>query len=70
VRTRWRRALLAVFDHHGLDRGDHAVRHLDLHLVGPDALDRVVEVDLAAVDPDAAGLADRLRDVLGGDRAE
>ena len=48
----------------------HAVADLDRDHAGADRLDRLLEVDLAAVDVDAAGLLDRVDDVLRGDRAE
>ena len=43
---------------------------LDDDHAGADGLDRLVEVDVAAVDRDAARLLDRVDDVLRGDRAE
>jgi hypothetical protein len=53
-----------------LDRRRHAVVELDDHHVGADVADRLLEVDAAAVDGDAARLADRVGDVLRGHRAE
>ena len=55
-----------------LDAGGDAALELELDLVGPDLLDRLLQVDLAAVDsstPPSASL-DRLGDVLVRDRAE
>ena len=57
-------------DDHGLDGRGHVVGDLDDDHVGPGVADRVLEVDLAAVDADAARVADRVGDVLRGDRAE
>src|SRR5829696_4578148 len=61
---------LLLLDHHGLDVGEHAVADLDGHHAGADRADRLLEVHLALVDLEAAGLLDRVDDVLGGDRAE
>src|SRR5579871_2519337 len=57
-------------DDHGLDGRGDLVGHLDYDHVGPDVPDRLVEMDLAPVDPDPACFADRIRDVLGRHRAE
>ena len=46
------------------------VGDLDDDHAGADGLDRLVEVDVAAVDRDAARLLDGVGDVLRGDRAE
>ena len=48
----------------------HAVDDLDDDHVGADVLDRLGQVHVAFVDPQAARFADRGGDVLGGDRAE
>src|SRR3954470_2858480 len=64
------RSLLLLFDDERLDGRRHAVGDLDDDHVGADVLDRLLEVDLPAVDLQAAGVADRVGDVLGGDRAE
>ena len=61
---------LLLLDDHRLDGRRDAVLDLDDDHVGPDVLDRLLEVDLAAVDLDAAGVLDRVGDVLVGDRAE
>src|SRR4051812_38257079 len=61
---------LVLLDDHGLDGRDDAVLDLDLDHARPDGADRLLEVDLAAVDRDAAGLLDRVDDVLRRDRAE
>src|SRR4051812_2675371 len=61
---------LFLLDGHGLDGRDDAVLDLDLDHARPDGADRLLEVDLAAVDRDAAGLLDRVDDVLRRDRAE
>ena len=47
----------ARLDDHRLDRRGDAVVDLDDHHVGADVADRLLEVDLAAVDRDAAGVA-------------
>ena len=47
---------LLLLDDHRLDGRDDAVGDLDLDHVGPDGADRLVEVDLAAVELEAAGL--------------
>ena len=57
-------AALLLLDDHRLDGRGDAVGDLDDDHVGADVLDRLVEVDLAAVDRDAAGLLDRVGDVL------
>src|SRR4051812_40811301 len=61
---------LLLFDHQRLDGRRHAVGDLHDDHVGADVLDRLLEVDLPAVDLQAAGIADRVGDVLGRDRAE
>src|SRR4051794_27643002 len=56
--------------HDGLDgRGDTIV-HLDRDHVRSRGLDRLVELDLAAVELQSASLADGIDDLLRGDRAE
>src|SRR5688500_18042234 len=65
-----RRARLLLLDDHRLDARDDAVGDLDLDHARAHGLDRLLEVDLAAIDADAAGLLDRLDDVLRGHRAE
>src|SRR4051812_9310679 len=47
-----------------------ALVHLDRHHVGSGGADRVVELDLALVQLEAARLLDRVDDVLRGDRSE
>jgi hypothetical protein len=69
VRGASRKELL-LFDDHRLDGRGDVVGDLDDHHARPDGLDRLVEVDLALVELDAAGLADRIDDVLRGDGAE
>src|SRR5687768_9024819 len=61
------RVSLRSYDH-GLHRRGHPVGDLDDDHVGADVADRLVEVDLAAVHLDAAGVADRVDDVLRRDR--
>src|SRR5919198_65098 len=63
------RALLLLDDHRLDGRGD-AGRDLDLDHPRADGLDRLAEADVVAVDRDAAGLLDRVRDVLRGHGAE
>ena len=53
-----------LLDHHGLDVGEHAVADLDGDHAGAGRADRLLEVDLAPVDLEAAGLLDRVDDVL------
>src|SRR5436309_2396783 len=56
--------------HDGLDgRGDTVV-HLDRDHVRSRGLDRLLELDLAAVQLQSASLADGIDDLLRGDRAE
>src|SRR5919199_988877 len=62
------RALL-LLDDHRLDGRRDAVGHLDVDHARADRADRLLQVDLAAVDADPARLADRVRDVLRRDRA-
>ena len=50
---------LALFGDDRLHRGDRAVGDLDLDHVGADLADRLLEADVAAVDAQVAGLADR-----------
>src|SRR6188472_1938146 len=50
------------------DLGGHPREHLDRHLVGAERLERLLEVDLVAVDLDAPA-GERVGDVLGRDRA-
>src|SRR3954447_23316226 len=64
----WGRLLL--LDHHGLDRGGDALVDLHDHHARADRADGLVEMDLAAVDGDAAGLLNGVDDVLCGDGAE
>ena len=59
-----------LLDDHRLDGRGDAVLDLDDDHVRADVPDRLLEVDLAPVDLDAARLADRVGDVLRGDRAE
>src|SRR5688500_10538253 len=54
----------------GLDLGGHAVVDLDGDHVRAGGLDRLVEVDAALVDLEAAGLLDRVDDVLRRDGSE
>ena len=54
----------------GLDGRGDAIVHLDRDHVGSRVADRLLQVDLATVEPQAAGLADRVDDLLSGDRAE
>src|SRR5579884_413740 len=61
---------LAGGDDHRLDGGGHLVGDFDHDHVRPGVADRLLEVDLAPVDSNAASVADRVGDVLGGDRAE
>src|SRR5215210_4932109 len=63
------RALL-LLDHHRLDRRGHAVLDLDYDHARADRLDRLVEVDVTAVDRDAARVLDRVGDVLRCHRSE
>ena len=63
-------AELLLLDDHRLDGRHHAVLDLDDDHVRADVADRLLEVDLALVDLDPARVADRVGDVLGGDRAE
>ncbi len=65
-----RGAALLLLDDHRLDGRVHALVDLDDDHVRADVADRLLELDLAAVDSDSAGLADRVGDVLRGDRAE
>src|SRR5436305_925335 len=69
VGARWAPARLQLGDD-GLDGRLDARGDLDGDHVRADGLDRLVEVDVPAVDPQAARLVDRVGDVLGGDRAE
>src|SRR5829696_9900486 len=62
------RALLRGDD--GLDLGCDAFRDLDLDHVRAGRLDRLAEQDLAAVEPQVAGLAHGVDHVLRGHRAE
>ena len=61
---------LLLLDDHGLDGRGDAVLDLDDDHARADGADRLLEVDLAAVDRDAAGLLDRVDDVLRRDGAE
>src|SRR4051812_23381801 len=61
---------LLLLDHHGLDGRDDAVLDLDLDHARSDGADRLLEVDLATVDRDAARFLDRVHDVLRRDGAE
>src|SRR6185295_14277624 len=61
---------LLLLDDHRLDGRGDAVLDLDVDHAGADRADRLLEVDLAAIDLDAAGLLDRVDDVLRRDRAE
>src|SRR4051794_3873913 len=65
-----RAVTLLLLDDHRLDGRGDAVLDLDVDHAGADRADRLLEVDLAAVDLDAAGLLDRVDDVLRGDRTE
>src|SRR5439155_15197474 len=64
------RAALLLFDDHRLDGRGDVVGDLDDDHARADRADRLIEVDLAAVDADAAGLADGVDDVLRRDGAE
>src|SRR3954471_5627342 len=61
---------LLLLDDHRLDGRDDAVLDLDLDHAGADGPDRLLEVDLAAIDGDPAGVLDGVDDVLRGHRAE
>src|SRR3954470_4937806 len=61
---------LLLLDDHRLDGRGDAVLDLDVDHAGADRADRLLEVDLAAVDRDPAGLLDRVGDVLRGDGRE
>src|SRR4051794_17721596 len=65
-----RAVTLLLLDDHRLDGRGDAVLDLDVDHAGADRADRLLEVDLAAIDRDAAGLLDRIDDVLRRDRAE
>src|SRR5690242_801415 len=69
-RLRGVRAGLLRVDDDRLDRRRDAVADPDDDLVGADVADRLLEVDVAAVDVEPAGVLDRVGDVLRGDRAE
>src|SRR4051794_26718809 len=73
VGAKWKRSPfgpLLLLDDHRLDGRDDARRDLDLDHARPDRLDRLAETDVVAVDRDAPGLLDGVRDVLRRDRAE
>src|ERR1700733_2662794 len=53
-----------------LDRGDGAVGKLDLDHEGADFAQRLLEPDAFFLDPQVAGLAQGVDDLLGADRAE
>src|SRR3954454_21702957 len=53
-------ALLALFGDDRLDLGGRAAGHLDLDHEGADLADRLLQADLAPVDPQAARLLDRV----------
>src|SRR5689334_3236782 len=61
---------LLLLDDHRLDGRGDAVLDLDVDHPGADRADRLLEVDLAAIDLDAAGLLDRVDDVLRRHGAE
>src|SRR3954469_303840 len=61
---------LLLIDDDRLDGRRDVVGDLHDDHVRADVLDRLVEVDLPAVELQAAGVADRIGDVLGGDRPE
>src|SRR5829696_6050278 len=63
-------AALLLFDDHRLDGRGDVVGDLDDDHARADGADRLVEVDLAAIDADAARLADGVDDVLRRDGAE
>src|SRR3954447_22491001 len=63
-------ARLLLLDDHRLDGRRDAGRDLDDDHPRADGLDRLVEVDVAPVDRDAAGVVDRIGDVLRRDRSE
>src|SRR4051794_13759146 len=65
-----RAVTLLLLDDHRLDGRGDAVLDLDVDHAGADRADRLLEVDLAAIDLDAASLLDRVDDVLRRDRAE
>src|SRR4051812_31072618 len=56
--------------HDRLDLSRDALVHLDRDHVRPGRADRILELDLAPVELQAARLLDRVDDVLRGDRAE
>src|SRR5919202_6653447 len=64
------RELAALGDDEGLHLDADVGEDLDRHLVAADALDRLVELDLAPVDPHLARPPDLVRDVRGRDGAE
>src|SRR3954454_7952113 len=61
---------LLLLDDHRLDGRDDAVGDLDLDHARANRLDRLAQTDVVAVDRQAAGLLDRVGDVLGRDGAE
>src|SRR4051812_31142222 len=62
--------LLAFFLlHRNLEAGSHIAMQADRHIVFAQALQRLVELDLAAVDVEAF-LGQRVREIRGGDRTE
>src|SRR3954453_7440884 len=65
-----RGAWLLLVDDDRLDGRRDVVGDLHDDHVGADVLDRLLEVDLPAVELEPAGVADRVGDVLRGDRAE
>jgi hypothetical protein len=64
------RQLAALGHHEGLHLDLDALEERDRDRVAADALDRVVEADLPAVDPDLPRAPDLVRDVRRRDRAE
>src|SRR5207247_5398118 len=64
-----RRARLGALDDHRLHVGRGVLGELDLDEVGADVADRLDQVDLALVDPYAAGVANCVGDLARGHRA-
>src|SRR3954468_3624701 len=61
---------LLVFDDHGLDGCDNTRRDLDFDHARADRLDRFAEPDVVPIDREAAGLLNRVGDVLSRHGAE